>query len=127
MIRVRNTFASCMASQKASSGSSVVITADVDENGFRYLQMQIDDYNTNHFVVESDLGYYGDIYQTQYGWNNNGANDGTIDVEYIYARKGTLDAMWTDEKEICNVRFVDEQQELRSYAYPQLRVLLFHN
>ena len=71
------------------AGSSVTITADVDENGFRYLQMQIDDQNKNHFVVESDLGYYGDIYQTQWGWNNNGANDGSIDVEYIYARKGT--------------------------------------
>ncbi len=71
------------------AGSSVVITVDVDENGLRYLQMQIDDQNKNLFTVESDLGYYGEIYQAQYGWNNNGANDGTIDVEYIYARKGT--------------------------------------
>ena len=71
------------------AGSSVVITVDVDENGLRYLQMQIDDNNTNLFTIESDLGYYGEIYQANLGWNNNGANDGSIDVEYIYARKGT--------------------------------------
>ncbi len=36
--------------------------------------------------------------------------------QYILARKETLDKMWGEEQEICNIRFTDSEQQLRSSA-----------
>jgi len=60
-------------------------------------------------------------------WEDMLANDVEVDTSYyrgevedlrqfIIERKETLDAMWGEEQEICNVRFTDSQQKYRSYA-----------
>lgn len=60
-------------------------------------------------------------------WEDMLTNDIELDTSYyrgeceelrqfIIERKATLDAMWGEEQEICNVRFTDSQQEYRSYA-----------
>lgn len=60
-------------------------------------------------------------------WEDMLVNDIEIDTSYyrgecedlrqfILERKETLDAMWGEEQEICNVRFVEAGQSYRSYA-----------
>ena len=60
-------------------------------------------------------------------WEDMLVNEVEVDTSYyrgevedlrtfILARKETLDAMWGEEQEICNVRFTDSQQKYRSYA-----------
>lgn len=103
-------------------GGAVTVTADIEQAGIYYLQMQIWDNCTNLIGVATDTGFCGTIQQYQYGWNILEKGAGTTDLLIVYLREGLNTftiinhgdtASYINAMAICNT------EEFNTSEYPQ--------
>ncbi|MBQ7792217.1 MAG: hypothetical protein IJ367_01830, partial [Clostridia bacterium] len=71
----------------AGSAATFEVTMTEGNAGIYYLNIQLNDNNTNTVRIETSTGHYGEIGQYQWGWNYLFAQ-GTTDIENVYLREG---------------------------------------